>query len=87
MAKGATRKDYGFGGCKVAGISPPARSWTSKTETIKVRVDFGEALRLQLALEDALLAMNRYKRGADQQAELVLRTDGGQNRLHVARRR
>ena len=60
MAKKAVKKKQSYGGCSVDHFSPPAGpAWP---KAINIILSFEDALKLQLALQGALLDINSMKR-------------------------
>jgi len=50
-----------FGGCSFNRLSPEKASLSRTTKALNIVIGLDEALRLQLALQDGLLKLNRYK--------------------------
>jgi hypothetical protein len=53
-------EDY-HGGCRVVRINPDALA--EGVESLNIEISFEQALRLSLALQSALVNLNRYNRG------------------------
>jgi hypothetical protein len=54
-------KTFSFGACEVAGYSPKRENWTKDTKVINIKVGFEEALKLNLALDECIRKLNKYK--------------------------
>ncbi|MHC4122429.1 MAG: hypothetical protein ACYSSI_02555 [Planctomycetota bacterium] len=54
-------KTFSFGACAIAGYSPKRKDWKKNTKTINIKVKFEEALKLNLALDECIRKLNRYK--------------------------
>ena len=60
MAKTERRdKTFTFGGCTVSKTSPAREKLTGSTKALNLVVSFEEALKLNLALQDAVSDINR----------------------------
>lgn len=55
-------KQFSRGGCTIAKISPGKKDISSKTPSLNIYISFEEALKLNLALQDRLLELNRFNR-------------------------
>jgi hypothetical protein len=60
----ATKKDSTFGTCRYDRLKPPKEDITASTKSINVIVSFEEALKLNLAVQEGLRKLNRYKMSA-----------------------
>ena len=56
------KKKFSRGGCTITKISPKKESISSQTPSLNIYITFEEALKLNLALQDRLLELNRYNR-------------------------
>lgn len=54
-------KTFSFGACKVSGYSPKRENWNKDTKVINIKVGFEEALKLNLALDECIRKLNKYK--------------------------
>jgi len=79
-------KTFSFGACEVAGYSPKRENWKLNTKVINIKVGFEEALKLNLALDECIRKLNKYKRstkaGKRSAVNLILHLD--LDRLAVA---
>ncbi len=55
-------KTFSFGGCDIAKFSPKVVAMTSQTKAINIVIGFDEALKLNLALDECVRKINKYKR-------------------------
>ena len=62
MATEPKKKEFSFGGCSIANISPKRDKLSEKTKILNVQITFEEALKLNLAVEECLRKLNSYKR-------------------------
>jgi hypothetical protein len=53
-------KEFSFGSCEFSRLSPD--KIIPSTKKLNIIVGFGEALKLNLAIEECLRKLNRYKR-------------------------
>lgn len=58
----AKKSEFSFGGCGVDSVTPPIAQLLPVVKTLGVRLTFEEALKLQLALQEGLRALNAYDR-------------------------
>ncbi len=79
-------KTYSFGGCDIAKFSPKTENITAKTKVMNIVIGFDEALKLNLALDECIRKINKYKRttktGKRAAANLVIHLQ--KNRIDVA---
>ncbi len=54
-------KTFSFGACEVSGYSPKKDDWGKDTKVINIKIAFEEALKLNLALDECVRKLNRYK--------------------------
>lgn len=59
-------KTFSFGACEVSGYSPKRENWTKDTKVINIKIGFVEALKLNLALDECIRKLNRYKMSTSQ---------------------
>jgi len=78
-------KKFSRGGCTVAKLSPAKEDITIQTKSLNIYVSFEEALKLNLALQDRLLELNRYDRRTKENVRTCvdLTLHFGNNRLVV----
>lgn len=62
MKESTAEKTFAFGTCDYAFVSPDRSELTSKTKILNVVVSFEDALKLNLALDECIRKINRYKR-------------------------
>lgn len=62
MKETAAEKTFAFGTCDYAFVSPDRSKLTPKTKILNVVVSFEDALKLNLALDECIRKINRYKR-------------------------
>lgn len=55
-------KTFSFGSCEFSRLSPPKENLTSSSKKLNVVVPFEEALKLNLALDECVRKLNKYKR-------------------------
>lgn len=56
------KKTFTFGTCNFGRVSPPAEKLTGSTKALNVFVSFEDALKLHLAVSEALRELNSYNR-------------------------
>ncbi len=56
-----TMKTFSFGACAIAGYSPSKQALGPDTKVFNIKVKFEEGLKLNLALDECLRKLNRYK--------------------------
>lgn len=56
-----TLKTFSFGACEIAGFSPKRGAWSTETKVINIKISFEEALKLNLALDECVRKLNKYK--------------------------
>jgi hypothetical protein len=54
-------KTFSFGAAEISGYSPKRENWTKDTKVINIKVGFEEALKLNLALDECIRKLNKYK--------------------------
>jgi len=79
-------KAVSYGACAIAGYSPKREKFTSNTKIVNIAVKFEEALKLNLALDECIRKLNKYKRNtiAGKRAAVNLVLHLGGHRLAVA---
>ena len=78
MATKAPMKSFSSGGCKVASIGPDVSTLNPKTPSLNISLSFEEALKLNLAIDECVRQLNKYKRNYS-----VGRNKGLNIRLHL----
>ncbi|HUV31553.1 MAG TPA: hypothetical protein VMY05_10745 [Acidobacteriota bacterium] len=78
-------KTVGYGSCEVAKFSPTKARWTSNTKVINIKISFDEALKLNLALDECVRKLNKYKRSstAGKKSGVNLALHASKNRITV----
>src|SRR5687767_9316026 len=61
----SSEKTVAFGTCYYERTSPKREALSSDTRILNVDLDLDQALRLELALSEAIRSINRYKESAD----------------------
>jgi hypothetical protein len=59
-----SEKTFVFGTCYYERISPKREEFTPETSILNVQLDLEQALKLELALSEAIRKINRYKENA-----------------------
>ena len=54
-------KEGSFGACEIACYSPEKKAITGDTKVLNIKIKFEEALKLNLALDECVRALNKYK--------------------------
>jgi hypothetical protein len=76
MAEEKKLKTFSYGGCRYRGTSPPRARLSPETKVLNISIPFDQALRLNLALDECLRALNRLKgsttEGKDAAVNLVV---------------
>jgi hypothetical protein len=54
-------KESSFGACEIASYSPEKKAITGDTKVLNVKIKFEEALKLNLAIDECVRKLNRYK--------------------------
>jgi hypothetical protein len=57
-------KTSSFGACDIAKYSPKRETLTANTKVLNIRISFEEALKLNLALDECVRKLNKYKRSS-----------------------
>ena len=87
MAKGKSenQKEFSFGTCDYSYTSPERRRISRDTVVLNVVVPFEDALKLNLAIDECVRKINRYKKSTSEgkRAALNLAIFLGQNRISV----
>ena len=65
MADEGTTKKFSFGGCHYERTSPPLSDLSPSTKVLNVELSLDEALKLNLALDECIRKINRYKESAE----------------------
>lgn len=68
----ASEKTYSFGTCYYERTSPQRTDLSASTSVLNVDLDLDQALRLELALSEAIRKINRYKESADEGRKAVV---------------
>jgi len=55
-------KTFSFGSCAIAKYSPQKSKISANSKTINITVGFEEALKINLALDECIRKLNKYKR-------------------------
>lgn len=79
------KKKFVFGTCAFVRTSPKREKLSGSTKILNVFIPFEEALKLNLAVEEGVRKLNRYKRStkAGKQMGLNLAIHLAQNRVTV----
>ena len=79
-------KTFSYGACEIVGYSPRKEKLSPDTKTLNIKIGFEEALKLNLALDECIRKLNRYKMSskAGKRAAVNLILHLHQNRLAVA---
>ncbi len=56
-----TQKSFSYGACSISGYSPKKEKLSPDTKTINIKIKFEEALKLNLALDECVRKLNKYK--------------------------
>ncbi len=74
-----------FGTCAYACTKPPTDALTSATKILNVHLNFGEALKLNLAIDECVRRLNRYNKSkkAGKRAALNLAIHLNQGRISI----
>jgi hypothetical protein len=56
--KKTKEKKFSYGGCKYRGTSPQVERLSAETKVLNIAIPFAEALRLNLALDECVRALN-----------------------------
>ena len=59
-----TGKTSSFGSCKIAKYSPNKKRLNQNTKILNIKIEFEEALKLNLALDECIRKLNKYKRSS-----------------------
>ncbi|MGI9104381.1 MAG: hypothetical protein ACR2IF_18210 [Terriglobales bacterium] len=59
---GPAIKTFSFGGCDFGRTSPQLSSLSPATKVLNIEVNFEEALKLELAVQECIRRLNSYKR-------------------------
>jgi hypothetical protein len=62
MATKPPMKTFASGSCIVAYIGPQVSTLSPKTPSLNISVSFEEALKLNLAIDECVRQLNKYKR-------------------------
>jgi hypothetical protein len=62
MADTPEFKTFSFGSCDVARIGPPIEDLDGDNRAINIALTFEDALKLNLAIDECVRQLNRYKR-------------------------
>ena len=54
-------KSFSYGACLISDYSPAKESLSANTKVLNLKVGFEEALKLNLALDECIRKLNRYK--------------------------
>jgi len=55
-------KTFSFGSCEFAKLSPPRDNLSPNVKKLNVSIPFEEALKLNLAIDECIRKLNKYKR-------------------------
>ena len=82
----AREKTFSFGACEIAKYSPKKEKWSPDTKVLNVIIGFEEALKLNLALSQCLMEVNKLKRSTKEgkRAGVNLILHLAQDRIAVA---
>ena len=74
-----------FGTCAYASTTPPRAKLTNETKIMNVLLSFEEALKLNLAIDECVRKLNRYKKSmkAGKRAALVVAVHLDQERISI----
>jgi len=61
-----SKKTVAFGTCAIGGYSPKKEEWKLKKKTLNIKIKFEEALKLNLALDECVRELNKYKRSTSE---------------------
>jgi len=70
--KAVPRKTFSFGSCNYDRTSPPREKLSLDTKAVNVLVPFEDALKLNLAIDECVRALNRYKRSTTAGKKMAL---------------
>lgn len=74
-------KTFSFGSCEFVKVSPPRGQFSSTVKKLNISVPFEEALKLNLAIDECIRKLNKYKRstvkGKKAALNLVVHLDVG----------
>lgn len=91
MAEEKRLKSFSYGGCQIRGTNPPRSKLSPETKVLNISIPFDQALRLNLALDECLRALNRLKRstteGKDAAVNLVVQFHHGRIAIAQAKSR
>ncbi len=65
MTQGQSTKQFSFGGCHYEYTSPPLSNLSPSTKVLNIGLSLNEALKLDLALNECIRKINRYKESAE----------------------
>ena len=54
-------KSFSFGACEIADYSPKKAGLGGNTKVLNIKIKFEEALKLNLALDECIRKLNKYK--------------------------
>jgi hypothetical protein len=55
-------KTFSYGSCEFIKISPPQGRFSAAVKKLNITIPFEEALKLNLAIDECIRKLNRYKR-------------------------
>lgn len=55
------QKAFSFGACQISAYSPKKETISADTKVLNIKIGFEEALKLNLALDECLRKLNKYK--------------------------
>ena len=55
-------KTFSFGSCEFVRLSPPKENLTPSSKKLNIVIPFEEALKLNLAIDECVRKLNKYKR-------------------------
>jgi hypothetical protein len=74
-------KTFSFGSCEFVKISPPQDRFSPTVKKLNIMIPFEEALKLNLAIDERIRKLNKYKRstvkGKKAAVNLVVHLDVG----------
>ena len=65
MREGLSVKEFSFGGCHYERTSPSLTNLSPNTKVLNIEFSLDEALKLNLAIDECIRKINRYKESAE----------------------
>jgi hypothetical protein len=85
MKRNDDEKQFTFGTCVYASTSPEQGTLSNQTKILNIVVPFEESLKLNLAIDECIRKLNKYKRSMKQgkRAALNLSINLSDNRISI----